>query len=100
DAGSRTWVHNTRGDPIFDNRFHVVKLGLNYQPGSGPVMMVAPHGNWTGFYAGLNAGVGTSHSTATGGCCASGLININGNGFTGGLQAGYNWQSSPQWVFG
>jgi outer membrane immunogenic protein len=48
-----------------------------------------PAYNWTGFYAGLNAGGGW---TTSGG---------NASGFVGGGQIGYNWQAigSP-WVLG
>lgn len=82
---------------------------------AGPAM-AAPY-NWTGFYVGLNAGgVGTStNQTTTVPCtepfgvgyfCAGGLGTANaaavtaagsgsflGSGFTGGGQAGFNWQT-------
>lgn len=41
----------------------------------------APY-NWTGLYAGLNAGYGWSSSNGN-----------SANGFVGGAQAGYNWQT-------
>ncbi len=57
--------------------------------------------NWTGFYAGLNAGVAKNDSkysitnlkevSATGG--------FEGAAFTGGGQAGYNYQAG-NWVYG
>lgn len=72
--------------------------------------------NWTGFYAGLNAGGDWAYSgdPSTSTSCAPGpgfgfsyftcasvpLVNatgtgsMSGSGFTGGVQAGYNWQSS------
>lgn len=76
----------------------------------------SPH-NWTGFYAGLNAGAawGKSKATTTTDCSApasgyicdqtggtvdaaalnaSGTGTISDTGFTGGVQAGYNWQQS------
>jgi outer membrane immunogenic protein len=68
--------------------------------------------SWTGFYAGVNAGyawgdadVGSNFSCPAGTGCSvqvpANLANINAasrgsfsaNGFTGGAQAGYNWQS-------
>src|SRR4029078_10370624 len=65
---------------------------------------------WTGFYIGLNAGFawGRSDPTLTGNPNAAPLslgapINptphLKPNGFIGGGQVGYNWQSG-QWVFG
>src|SRR5476649_920545 len=54
-----------------------------YSPMS-PVSVI----NWTGFYAGLNAGYGwASINDATTG------VNSNLNGFLGGGQVGYNWQT-------
>lgn len=49
--------------------------------------------NWTGFYAGANAGYGwaSGSGTITMGA-ASGPVSGSGNGFAGGLQAGYNYQ--------
>jgi outer membrane immunogenic protein len=73
----------------------------------------APVYSWTGFYVGANGGYGWKDPTVTftpndvdanfvtcvsGTCAPPASFNING-GF-GGLQAGYNWQFSPQWVAG
>jgi opacity protein-like surface antigen len=70
--------------------------------------------NWSGFYTGLNVGgAGGSFdaktSTAPGtyltdpadiaAINAAGVQNIKPVGFTGSVQAGYNWQSGP-WVAG
>lgn len=66
-----------------------------------------PPFSWTGFYAGLNAGYAwgdMDYSLAAGGAwvgvggdpawlAANGSPNIDANGFIGGVQAGYNWQS-------
>lgn len=68
----------------------------------------APYYNWTGFYAGLNAGVGFGNAKTTtdtvfspvGYFAASSVPAISAAGgqsahkagFTGGLQLGYNWQ--------
>jgi outer membrane immunogenic protein len=62
--------------------------------------------NWTGFYGGLNAGgvwsdAGTAFTAspvffAGGGAVplsADGSVGLSKTGFTGGAQAGYNWQS-------
>jgi outer membrane immunogenic protein len=73
-------------------------------PMKAPV--AAPYNNWTGFYVGLNAGGGWGHSNdptsapTTGYFSAAsttavnyaGAQSTNTSGFTGGLQAGYNWQ--------
>jgi opacity protein-like surface antigen len=58
--------------------------------------MVEPAWNWSGFYAGLNAGYarGTSVSNDLDGTINAGgvLVNESTNGFIGGGQIGYNWQ--------
>jgi outer membrane immunogenic protein len=68
-----------------------------------PAMMMAVY-NWSGFYAGGNAGWGTSHDcwtrTSTAGVAgrvAEGCHNASGG--TVGGQIGYRWQAGP-WVFG
>jgi outer membrane immunogenic protein len=78
--------------------------------------IVAPVYNWTGFYVGVNAGGDWNQSDPTtttvvssaptyinlvsiGAISAAGAQRINSSGFTGGLTAGYNWQSS-NFVFG
>jgi outer membrane immunogenic protein len=70
-------------------------------------VMVADY-NWTGWYAGLNAGgawgksdvvtradgVGTYFAgTSVTSIAANGNDSVRPNGFTGGVQAGYNWQT-------
>ncbi|MEX0590625.1 MAG: outer membrane protein [Xanthobacteraceae bacterium] len=111
DAGDRSFASGT-DIAYFDNRFHVIKVGLNYQFGGGPAIagpgaaglpvkapVAASHGSWTGFYTGLNAGIGIAHSKGDEGCC-TGSVDINDSGFTGGVQAGYNVQLGPRWVAG
>ena len=60
--------------------------------GATPQMAAAPFSayNWNGAYVGLNLGYQFGKATNWG---------AEPNGFAGGLQAGYNWQSG-QWVFG
>ena len=48
---------------------------------------------WSGFYVGANAGWGWTHGDGT--VTVTGVpmpVSGSGNGFLGGLQAGYNWQ--------
>jgi outer membrane immunogenic protein len=65
----------------------------------------APLFNWTGFYVGANAGLGTAHTRANSpdgtisDSFAVGFVDTY-SGFTGGFQVGYNWQFAPNWVFG
>jgi len=61
-----------------------------------PPVYAPPPFTWTGFYLGANAGWGWSSGDADitlGG--ATGTISGDGNGFLGGIQAGYNWQTGP-----
>jgi outer membrane immunogenic protein len=64
--------------------------------------MIAPVYNWTGWYAGANAG-GSWGRTTTDYTLAPFFVPANAtldpSGFTGGIQAGYNWQMN-QFVFG
>lgn len=56
--------------------------------------------NWSGFYVGGNIGWGWS--SGDGDVLINGIpgtISGSGDGFLGGIQAGYNWQNGP-WVFG
>jgi outer membrane immunogenic protein len=71
---------------------------------------VDPAYNWTGFYLGVNAGgawgrsdaatttifsnTGYFNITSPGAIAVAGAQRLNSSGFTGGLTAGYNWQSS------
>jgi outer membrane immunogenic protein len=76
---------------------------------SGPAMAQAPIYNWSGFYVGTNAGGswGRSNTDVTynqpskGGVVtkAFGSASKTMGGVLGGLQAGYNFQTSP-FVFG
>lgn len=72
---------------------------------------MAPIANWTGFYAGLNIGYGFKDPTVsfvpgdplfTLNTPAGGIpsTSYNVKGVTGGGQIGYNWQLSPNWLWG
>ncbi len=66
---------------------------------------LAPAFSWTGWYIGANAGFGLGQSTDPN---VSGDMSMNARrfpnllpkGFIGGGQIGYDWQVSPNWVFG
>ena len=61
----------------------------------------APVYNWTGFYVGLNAGLGSAQSRGLNALnTAPNKLEDNGRGVAGGLQAGFNWQFAPNWVVG
>src|ERR1700742_3441716 len=62
---------------------------------------IVPTWNWTGFYAGLNAGYGWGDQTlSVSGAGSAGSLKTNLNGFVGGGQIGYNWQAPNNFVFG
>lgn len=85
---------------------------LAARPYTKTSIIVDPVYNWTGFYAGLNAGYGWSSSSfnLTGDNIAGqkwidGLIgnpnrSFDNSGFVGGGQIGYNWQINQRWVAG
>jgi outer membrane immunogenic protein len=86
-------------------------------PVKAPPLAVGPVYNWTGFYVGLNAGgawndarddVYPTGCFLTNVACGGGAPNnplrsdsvrLSGSGFTGGGQAGYNWQVG-NWLVG
>jgi outer membrane immunogenic protein len=79
---------------------------LSAMPTKAPSFVAAP--SWTGFYAGLNAGYAWGNSAGTGVANSrfdpvffgSVVIpSIKPEGFIGGGQIGYNWQSGS-WVLG
>jgi outer membrane immunogenic protein len=70
--------------------------------------------NWSGFYLGGNVGAAWSSTRADPGSITTTGVDFTGRqavgqfpsfntgdtGFTGGVQAGYNWQFAPNWVAG
>jgi outer membrane immunogenic protein len=85
-------------------RDNIFRGGINYRFG-GNSTYTAPVGNWSGLYIGGNVGSLTASNPS------SYVVSPPGNGpnqqsfslvpdgYEGGLQIGYNWQSSA-WVFG
>ncbi len=110
-----SFIANPRGNPgipsAFEQDFHVIKTGLNYHFG-GPndegmfAFITAPpmpsNHDWNGFYAGVNAGGGISNVNAPQVGTFPGVTQVNGTGFAGGGQVGYNFMNSlgPKWFAG
>ena len=82
-----------------------------------PIAVSSPASfNWSGFYVGANAGYGWKDPTVTytpndanafsgtcggaaGGTCIP-ATSFNTHGGLGGLEAGYDWEISQQWLVG
>jgi len=64
-------------------------------PIKGPYYKAAPAFSWTGFYIGGHVGYGWGDADVTGAG-----VTFDIDGVFGGAQLGYNWQMSPNWVFG
>ena len=67
-----------------------------------PPMVVQAY-NWTGFYAGVNAGIGFGRSktdVAFGGGLVDPRSRVGGLGGLGGAQIGYNWQAGNMFGLG
>lgn len=70
--------------------------------------MPEPAFSWTGFYLGGHIGWGWARQDATIDEDIAvnevsqfpGAVKLRGNGVLGGVQAGYNWQVSPNWLVG
>lgn len=97
----------------FKHQYHLARFGLNYRLGETPASQAyasaryaaAPVASWTGLYLGGNAGVvasATRFDVPTSGSFVTvgDNVDIYGKGFTGGVQAGYNWQVAANWVVG
>src|SRR5882757_11117181 len=87
-----------------DIREQIFRVGLNYRiNGNGGAYVPPPASNWAGFYLGGNigGGIGRDHTayTLTAVGTSTELFNLSPDGFNGGIQAGYNWQSS-NFLFG
>ena len=103
-------THNFAANPYgaadtasFRSQFHVVKAGLNYNFRGGndaPLFKAAPLHAWAGSYVGVNSGLGISATHITGVVGPRGDADINGSGFAGGIQAGYNVLLGSNWFAG
>jgi outer membrane immunogenic protein len=113
DVGSNSFAATTvQGAPdsvTFKNQFHVIKTGLNYkfgEPFELPFMLAPISGpqRWAGFYAGVNAGGGLSLVRTPNQTFAAlpggGETDVNGGGFAGGGQIGYNLVAFSNWIVG
>jgi outer membrane immunogenic protein len=97
-------------------RDNIVRAGLNYKfgPPAGPIsaydaMAAVPPAvySWTGFYVGANVGYGFGNDHSQVDLSAPGILatsepgtSVTPKGGLGGVQAGYNWQTSPRWLVG
>jgi outer membrane immunogenic protein len=89
--------------PQFTNtelRENLFRVGLNYRIGGNSVYTPVAARNWNGWYLGGNFGSGTGRDRTT--LVGPGLneaFSLNPDGYNGGGQIGYNWQST-NWVYG
>lgn len=83
------------------HRYSMIRFGLNYLFGNAPAGVLPQH-NWGGFYAGVVGGGALTQTklTAAAGSTQAGEFGNNGNGYTFGAIAGYNWQFAPAWIAG
>ena len=78
---------------------HAADLPIKAPTNKAPVAAIY---DWTGFYVGVNAGLGVGRDLTTINAPATNFTEISYQspfGALGGVQAGYNWQAG-HWVFG
>ncbi|MBN9025741.1 MAG: porin family protein, partial [Rhizobiales bacterium] len=75
----------------------VLAADLTYEPAPAPLAPAAQAFSWTGPYVGALVGYGWSSSDAN---SRYAFGSVNGDGFKGGLYAGYNFDLGNQWVIG
>ena len=71
-------------------------------PVKSPIAKAPPPAvlDWTGWYGGLNYGNAVGRTRGTTPNNANTEFERADDGYTIGLQAGYNWQFDPRWVVG
>lgn len=90
-----------------DLSFSTVRLALNYRfanwnpsaPAAFPVKAPAYVTGWTGPYIGINGAYAWGNWDATSSAAGT-LATLEPSGGVFGIQSGYNWQLSRNWVFG
>jgi outer membrane immunogenic protein len=109
DAGSTSFASNPLGvvgtGTTVDHSYHILKTGLNYKldgnweglPFFNTALLPSNH-NWNGLYAGVNVGGGISLMRGIND--QRGEEDMNGTGFAGGGQIGYNYMLTPKWFVG
>jgi opacity protein-like surface antigen len=86
------------GDLDFSGRAHLFRVGLNYHLNGIPVASAPDGGPWSGFYAGLQGGIGAFTGTVLDWDDAlfeDPTGDFDQSAFAGlaGVQAGHNWQN-------
>ena len=103
DFGSQGATHPVGGGAMatssVDMREHIFRAGLNYRFGQNQVAVSEPTARWQGLYAGANAGAAIAFNPSSSLLNAGNFIeaqeryNLSPQGFIGGGQFGYNWQT-------
>jgi outer membrane immunogenic protein len=86
----------------------IVAAGMSLAASGFAAAAGTPVLSWTGFYAGGNLGYGLGQSNSDTNLTGLGVGRfafahsdpLNLDGVLGGAQIGYNWQVSPNWVYG
>jgi outer membrane immunogenic protein len=103
--GTQTGANLTAPTPyVFSSNVveHVFRAGLNYRIGANGVYAPEPAANWSGLYLGGTVGgaLALNRSSLTAPGVAGEQFNLlTSDGYTGGGQIGYNWQTA-NWVLG
>jgi len=102
DLGTQAIPNSVGGGTITNSeiREHIFRVGANYRMGVKNNYSAGPTANWSGLYAGLNAGTGLArNSSSYGPLGLTDQITLMPEGYLGGGQIGYNWQTA-NWVYG